>query len=79
MEIAIYADFESCLVPVDGDEHVPAGFCAHTVSADPEYETEPVLYSGRDCMEVFYNHLASEQQRVASILRKKLQDVASDR
>jgi len=75
LSFAMYADFESCLVPVDGDgdvvdEHVPAGFCAYTVSADPEYETEPVLYSGRDCMEVFYNHLASEQQRVASILRK---------
>ena len=71
----MYADFDSCLVPVDGDgdvvdEHVPAGFCAYTVSADSEYETEPVLYSGRDCMEVFYNHLASEQERVSLILRK---------
>jgi hypothetical protein len=36
----IYADFESCLVPVHDDsgvldEHVPSGFCAYTVSVDP--------------------------------------------
>jgi hypothetical protein len=69
----IYADFESCLVPVHEDsgvldEHVPAGFCAYTVSVDPEFETEPVTYSGRDCMRVFYDHLASEQHRIAAIL-----------
>jgi hypothetical protein len=62
----IYADFESCLVPVHDesnvlDEHVPSGFCAYTVSIDPEFETEPVTYSGRDCMTVFYDHLAGEQ------------------
>jgi hypothetical protein len=69
----IYADFESCLVPVLDDsnvldEHVPSGFCAYTVSTDPEFETEPITYSGRDCMTVFYDHLASEQHRIASIL-----------
>jgi hypothetical protein len=70
----IYADFESCLVPVHGDsgvldEHVPSGFCAYTVSSDPEFETGPVTYSGRDCMTVFYDHLASEQHRIAAILK----------
>jgi hypothetical protein len=35
----IYADFESCLVPVHDDsgvldEHILSGFCAYTVSAD---------------------------------------------
>jgi hypothetical protein len=69
----IYADFESCLVPVHDesdvlDEHVPSGFCTYTVSTDPEFETEPVTYSGRDCMTIFYDHLASEQHRIASIL-----------
>jgi hypothetical protein len=69
----IHADFESCSVPVRDDssvldEHVPSGFCACIVSSDPEFETGPVTYSGRDCMTVFYDHLASEQQRIASIL-----------
>jgi hypothetical protein len=62
----IYADFESCLVSLHDDsgvldEHVPS------VSADPEFETGPVTYSGRDCMTVFYDHLAGEQHRIASI------------
>jgi hypothetical protein len=69
----IYADFESCLVPVHGDsgvlgEHIPSEFCVFTVPADPEFETGPVTYSGRDCITVFYDHLASEQRRIASIL-----------
>jgi hypothetical protein len=69
----IYADFESCLVPVHDDsdvldEHIPSGFCAYTVSTDPEFETEPVTYSGRDCLTVFYDHLAKELHQIASIL-----------
>jgi hypothetical protein len=69
----IYAEFELCLVPVHDDsgvpdEHFPSGFCAYTVSVDPEFETEPMTYSGRDCMRVFYDHLASEQHRIAAIL-----------
>jgi hypothetical protein len=50
------------------DKHVPWGFCAYTVSSDPEFETGPVTYSGRDCLTVFYDHLAGEQHRIASIL-----------
>jgi hypothetical protein len=69
----IFADFESCLVPVHDDsgsldEDVSSGFCVYTVSTDQEFETGPVTYSGRDCMTVFYDHLASEQRRIASIL-----------
>jgi hypothetical protein len=72
----IYADFESCLVPVDGDtdvlaEHIPSGFCAYTVSWDEEHETDPIVYSGPDCMDVFYDHLAAEQWRIVSILKTK--------
>jgi hypothetical protein len=72
----IYADFESCLVPVDGDtdvlvEHIPSGFCAYTVSWDEEHETNPIVYSGPDCMDVFYDHLTTEQWRIVSILKNK--------
>ena len=69
----IYIDFESCLIPAVGgavDEHIPSGFCAYTVSADPEFETEPVVYSGSDCMDKFYDHMAKEQQRIGSILER---------
>ena len=68
----IYADFESCLVPVgnDTDEHIPAGFCAYTVCTNPQNATDPFLYSGVDCMAVFFDHLVKEQERVASILEK---------
>jgi hypothetical protein len=74
LPFVIYADFESCLVPVQNrsnvvDEHVPSGFCAYTVSTDAEFETEPFLYSGPDCMEVFYEHLAQEQARIVDIMR----------
>jgi uncharacterized C2H2 Zn-finger protein len=74
LPFVIYADFESCLVPVQDrsnviDEHVPSGFCAYTVSTDSEFETEPFLYSGPDCMEVFYEHLAQEQARIVDIMR----------
>jgi hypothetical protein len=77
VSFVMFADFESCLVPVDGerdvvDQHIPAGFCAYTVTTDSEYVTDPVLYSGQNCMEVFFNHLVSEQERVASILKKNL-------
>jgi hypothetical protein len=72
----IYADFESCLVPVDGDadvlaEHIPSGFCAYTVSWDEEHETDPIVYSGSNCMDVFYDHLAAEHWRIMSILKNK--------
>jgi hypothetical protein len=73
VSFVIYAVVEPCLVPVHDDsdvldEHIPSGFCAYTVSIDPELETEPVTYSGRDCMTAFYDHLASEQHRIPSIL-----------
>jgi hypothetical protein len=73
----IYADFESCLVSVNDkptvvDEHVPSGFCAYTVACDPEFQTEPLVYSGPDCMDVFYDHLAKEQQRIIDIIKRNM-------
>jgi hypothetical protein len=69
-----YADFGSSLVTESGKvgvmvEHVPSGFCTYTVSVDLEFETEPVLYSGRDCMHALFDHLANEQGRIAAILK----------
>jgi hypothetical protein len=80
----IYADFESCLIPVHDnsgvlDGKIPSGFCAYTVSTDPEFEAEPVTYSGRDCMKAFYNYLAKEQHRIASIVEECHEKILSTR
>lgn len=81
----IYSDFESCLVPVNDQsvvvsEHVPSGFCLYTVATEQEFETSPIVYSGRDCMNVFYDRLASEQSRIARILgdKKPMSPLTSD-
>jgi hypothetical protein len=62
------------LVPVQDrlnvvDDYVPFGFCAYTVSTDSEFETEPLLYSGPHCMDVFYEHLAQEQAKIVDTMR----------
>jgi hypothetical protein len=75
----IYADFESYLSPVKAhdnvksktqviDEHIPSGFCCYTVSRDRQFQTEPTLYSGPDCMEFFFDHLLTEQRRISCIM-----------
>lgn len=73
----IYCDFESSLSPVDDtsnkstrvvNEHIPSGFCAFTYSQYSKHQTPPTLYSGPDCMEVFFDHLMREQRRIAFIL-----------
>jgi hypothetical protein len=71
----IYADFESYLSPVQQgggkgvvNEHIPSGFCCYTVSRDEEFCSKPVLYSGPNCMDVFFDHLLSEQRRISCIL-----------
>jgi len=77
----IFADFDSCLVPVDGggnvvDEHVPARFCAYTVATDPEYETD-----GRTFRSRLHGSLFKPRQRTGKgiVYSEKLQDVAADR
>ena len=52
------------------NEHMPSGFCAYTTSRDPEHQTEPVLYSGPNVMEVFFDHILTEQRRIACIMDK---------
>jgi hypothetical protein len=74
LPFVIYTDFKSCFVPVQNepnvvDEHVPSEFYAYRVSTNSEFETEPFLYSGPDCMDVFYEHLAQEQARIIDIMK----------
>ena len=76
----IYADFESILEEVDDDEskstqkinkHVPCGFSCLTTSSCEQYNREEVVvYSGRDCMTKFFQHINSEQLRINKILNE---------
>jgi len=74
----IYCDFEAYLEPVPHtdsntsktviiDEHKPSGFCAYTVSEDPQFPNRLVTYSGADCMDKFFQHLLDEQIRISTI------------
>jgi hypothetical protein len=74
----IYADFESYLEVRGGDEvegksnvineHKPSGYCIYTVSTVEEYQNPPIIYSGVDCMEHFFDALLIEQRRISCIL-----------
>jgi hypothetical protein len=71
-KFCIYADFESYLdEKVEGNvlnEHEPSGFCIYTVSSDEEFQLPPILYSGEDVMERFFDALLAEQRRISCIL-----------
>jgi hypothetical protein len=73
----IYCDFEAYLQPVESNltsktqavsEHIASGFCCYCVSTEARYQNAPFLYSGEDCMEIFFDHLCVEQQRISCIL-----------
>jgi hypothetical protein len=49
-------------------DHIPSGFCCHTVSVFEQYQTEPTLYSGEDVMSHFFSHLMNERKRISEIL-----------
>ena len=73
----IYSDFESILEQVDDDEskstrkinkHLPCGFACLTTSSCERYNKEEVVvYSGRDSMSKFFQHIYSEQLRINKI------------
>jgi hypothetical protein len=45
-------------------------FAAYTVSVDEEFNTETVVYADEDCTDVFFDHILSEQRRIACILNR---------
>ena len=72
----LYADFESYLLPASENEcidtHIPSGFCAYTVCTESQFQTEPFIYSGKDCMKEFFEHLRREEIRIVNILQQSL-------
>jgi len=71
-------DFESFLTPGEDtdavkatnitDEHRVCGFACHRVSQYPEYQTEPLVYSGPGVMDKFYDHVIHESEVISGIL-----------
>ena len=74
----LVCDFESFLTPdedVDAvkatniiDEHNVCGFACHRVSQYPEYQSKPLVYSGPDVTDKFYDHIMRESQVISGIL-----------
>ena len=71
----LYCDFESYLKPATDDDdgtiisrHIPSGFCCLRVSSYSKYVTEPVVFSGENVMERFFEHLRSEKREICRIL-----------
>jgi hypothetical protein len=74
----LVCDFESFLVPVEDDygyrgtrvieEHEVSGFACHRVTHFECYQTDPVVYSGPDVMDKFYEHVLRESQIIANII-----------
>ena len=50
-----------------------SGFCCYTAATNTEFQCEPVLYSGKDCIEVFFDHLMTEERRIACILGRNFE------
>jgi len=50
------------------DEHRVCGFACHRVSKYPEYQTEPLVYSGPGVMDAFYERVMRESGIISGIL-----------
>ena len=50
------------------DEHRVCGFTCHRVSQYPEYQSEPLVYSGPGVMDKFYDHFMRESEVISGIL-----------
>jgi hypothetical protein len=65
MPFYLVCDFESFLVKPDDQQqqqrvietHVPSGFACYRITDMEQYRTKPMVYSGEDVMENFFQHL----------------------
>ena len=72
-EYVIYADFEACLVPYDKmksektqsiQKHIPVSFGAMRVSCNPEHNSSPYIYHGKNVMKRFFRYLEKQQDEI---------------
>ena len=78
----LVADFESFLVPIEDndelfstrliDEHCVSGFACYRVTEHLKYQTEPTVYSGKDVMAKFYDHIIQESAEIGKIINNQL-------
>ena len=72
-------DFESFLSPIDHDdtdvkttrlidELKVCGFACYRVTDMEQYQTAPVVYSGPDVMDKFYEHVMQESETITKII-----------
>ena len=76
MPFRIYADSEATLKPVSGpngefQQHIPCGFCFHTVSETDEVFS-PVLIRGENCFEEFVDKLVFHVRNLQNKKRKRI-------
>ena len=76
MPFRIYADSEAILKPVSGtngefQQHIPCGFCFHTVSETNEVFL-PVLIRGKNCVEEFVDKLVDHVRNLQNKKRKRI-------
>ena len=77
----LVCDFESFLSPTESDNdadavkaarlidiHKVCGFACYRVTEYPQYQTKPVVYSGPDVMDRFYEHVTSESAIISKIV-----------
>ena len=72
----IYGDTEAILKPVSGDngefqEHIPCGFCFHTVCESVE-EFSPVLIRGQNCVDEFLDKLIEHVKNLQNRPKKPI-------
>jgi hypothetical protein len=78
---AIYADFESLLVPTCGDKyqhHQACGYGYKIVSAYPEHSKEYKSYRGADSVEHFLKSIMEEKQWIMDVVQTNLEMVMTD-
>ncbi|XP_057316769.1 uncharacterized protein LOC130657785 [Hydractinia symbiolongicarpus] len=77
---AIYADFESLLIPVEDrkesktiklNKHVPSGWCTYGTFPYGSVPDPLTTYRGKDCVEKFIGHLKNEVKRLYNTFPEK--------
>jgi hypothetical protein len=72
LPFVIYFDSESLLVPDDEDgktlSHVPISIACFTKCTNDIYSTEPKIFTGLNCVQMFLAHLEREERRIVRIL-----------
>jgi len=62
----VYADFETFVT--EDNKYEPSSFCCYTVA---EHEVnQPVVYTGDDVMDKFFDHICAERNRICQVLKR---------